>query len=232
MCDLHCANCASLPVSPSLPFDTDAGHRANAVIFGVLNALILRPLNMPQAENLFVVQHGSDVGPHSYPDYLDLRRRNRSFDDVAVFAISQSGLDTGKDPSNAWQYETSGNYFDALRVQPYLGRFFHASDEHGPNSSFDRLPVANIDVGPANSLHTSNCLDLFGYLRSTRKIAVGNHNMSPPLRSQQSHLTSDPAAPTNDQSSPPAKLLLRRPPANCAYPLNHFAKPFTAVRRN
>ena len=98
--------------------------------------------------------------------------------------------------------------------------------------SFDRLPVANIDVGPANSLHTSNCLDLFGYLRSTRKIAVGNHNMSPPLRSQQSHLTSDPAAPTNDQSSPPAKLLLRRPPANCAYPLNHFAKPFTAVRRN
>src|SRR5580704_8131935 len=42
---------------------------ANAVVFGVLNALILRPLNVPQAESLFVVQHGSD----SYPDYLDLR---------------------------------------------------------------------------------------------------------------------------------------------------------------
>jgi hypothetical protein len=23
--------------------------------------------------------------------------------------------------------ETSGNYFDVLRIQPYLGRFFHAS---------------------------------------------------------------------------------------------------------
>src|ERR1700739_3190297 len=77
---------------------------ANAVVFGVLNALILRPLNVPQAESLFVVQHGSDVGAHSYPDYLDLRQRNRSFDDVAVFAIRQSGLDTGKDPSNVWQY--------------------------------------------------------------------------------------------------------------------------------
>ena len=108
---------------------------ANAVVFGVLNALILRPLNVPQAESLFVIQHGSDVASHSYPDYLDLRQRNRSFDDLAVFAISQSGLDAGKDPSNVWEYETSGNYFDALRIQPYLGRFFHASDEHGPNSA-------------------------------------------------------------------------------------------------
>src|ERR1700733_9798235 len=108
---------------------------ANAVVFGVLNALILRPLNVPQAESLVVIQHGTDGGWHSYPDYLDLRRRNRSFDDVAAWAISQAGLDTGKDPSNVWQYETSGNYFDVLRIQPYIGRFFHASDEHGPNSA-------------------------------------------------------------------------------------------------
>src|SRR6202167_1242544 len=108
---------------------------ANALVFGVLNALILRPLNLPQADSLFIVQHGRNFGSHSYPDYLDLRRRNRSFDDVAAWAISQAGLDTGKDPSNVWEYETSGNYFDVLRIQPYLGRFFHASDEHGPNSA-------------------------------------------------------------------------------------------------
>jgi predicted permease len=108
---------------------------ANALVFGVSNALVLRPLNVPQAESLFIIQHGSDVGSHSYPDYLDLRRRNRSFEDVAAWSISQAGLDTGKDPSNVWEYETSGNYFDALRIQPYLGRFFHASDEHGPNSA-------------------------------------------------------------------------------------------------
>jgi predicted permease len=28
----------------------------------------------------------------------------------------------------------SGNYFDALGIQPYLGRFIHASEEHGKNS--------------------------------------------------------------------------------------------------
>src|SRR5437660_6948995 len=51
---------------------------ANAVVFSVLNALILRPLNVPQAENLYGTEYGSNW--HSYPDYLDLRDRNRSFE--------------------------------------------------------------------------------------------------------------------------------------------------------
>src|SRR5207248_9817124 len=29
----------------------------------------------------------------------------------------------------------SGNYFDVLEIRPFLGRFFHASDERGPNSA-------------------------------------------------------------------------------------------------
>ena len=45
------------------------------------------------------------------------------------------GLDTGNNPASVWVYEASGNYFDELGVQPYLGRFFHGSDEHGPNSA-------------------------------------------------------------------------------------------------
>src|SRR6202044_3911053 len=34
-----------------------------------------------------------------------------------------------------WPYEATGNYFDALGIEPYVGRFFHASDEHGANSA-------------------------------------------------------------------------------------------------
>ena len=29
----------------------------------------------------------------------------------------------------------TGNYFDLLGVQPQVGRFFHAADEHGPDSA-------------------------------------------------------------------------------------------------
>jgi predicted permease len=108
---------------------------ANAVVFGMLNALILRPLNMPQAQSLYAIEHGSDYGYLSYPDYLDLRDRNRSFDSLASFTATQVGFDTGKDASRIFGYQTSGNYFDTLGTQPYLGRLFHSSDEHGPNSA-------------------------------------------------------------------------------------------------
>jgi len=109
---------------------------ANAVVFGVLNALILRPLNVPHAESLWGLERGNDKAVNqSYPDYLDLRDRNRSFDDLAAYNVTSVGLDTGNNPSGAWILETTGNYFDALGIQPYLGRFFHGSDEHGPNSA-------------------------------------------------------------------------------------------------
>ncbi len=109
---------------------------ANAVVFGVFNALILRPLNVPQAESLYGIERASDKDPtQSYPDYLDLRDRNRSFDGLAAYAVAQAALETGGSAARVWGVEASGNYFDALRIQPYLGRFFHGSDEHGPNSA-------------------------------------------------------------------------------------------------
>jgi predicted permease len=108
---------------------------ANAVVFGIFNGMILRPLDVPQAESLYGTQYGNNPGWQSYPNYLDLRDRNRSFDGLAAFNFVFPGFDTGKDPSGSSGYTTSGNYFDVLRVHPYLGRFYHAADEHGTNSA-------------------------------------------------------------------------------------------------
>jgi predicted permease len=108
---------------------------ANAVVFGVLNGLILRPINVPQADTLYGSEYGDDAGWQSYPNYIELRDRNRSFDALAAFNFAFVGLDTGKDLSVATGFATSGNYFDVLRIQPYLGQFFHAADEHGANSA-------------------------------------------------------------------------------------------------
>ena len=109
---------------------------ANSVVFSIMNAFILRPLNVPHAESLYGLWRlpVNNMG-ESYPDYLELRDRNRSFDGLMAYNVNEVGLDTGESPSRAWIEETSGNYFDALRIQPYLGRFFHATDEHGPNSA-------------------------------------------------------------------------------------------------
>ncbi len=112
---------------------------ANAIVFSVLNAIVLHPLNLPQSESLFTVQRSFERGEtpsQSYPDFLDLERSNRSFESLFSVCIQGPvGLDSGTgNPAVVWPYLISGNYFDALGVQPFLGRFIHASDEHGKNS--------------------------------------------------------------------------------------------------
>lgn len=111
------------------------GIGANVVVFSVLNALVLRPVNLPNAQNLYTVQR-FQYPSQSYPDYLDLRDRNHTFESlIAVEILGAVGVDSGGNPSTAWPYLASGNYFDGLGIQPYIGRFFHASDEKGLNSA-------------------------------------------------------------------------------------------------
>jgi len=109
---------------------------ANAVVFSVINGLILRPLNVPQPESLYSLEHTNQKDTNdSYPNYRDLRDRNRSFEHLVAYSATQVSLDIGENPAPTWGLETSGNYFDALRIEPYLGHYFHASDEKGPNSA-------------------------------------------------------------------------------------------------
>jgi predicted permease len=109
---------------------------ANAVVFGLMDGLVLRPLNVPQSESLYGTHYGDNLTWQSYLNYIDLRDRNRSFEDLAAFnMVLGVGLDTGKDPVAANGFAATGNYFDVLRIHPYLGRLFHASDEHGSNSA-------------------------------------------------------------------------------------------------
>jgi predicted permease len=111
------------------------GIGANAVVFSVLNALVLRPVNVPRAQNLYMVQR-FHYPSQSYPDFVDLRDKNRTFESLVMFDIvGPVGVDAGDSTATAWPYLASGNYFDALDIQPYLGRFFHAADERGANSA-------------------------------------------------------------------------------------------------
>ncbi len=111
------------------------GIGANAVVFSVLNALILRPVNVPNGENLFMVQRAK-YPSQSYLDYVDLRDRNHTFSVLSLVDIMGAvGVKEGNNSSTAWPYLVSGNYFDGLGIQPALGRLFHASDEKGKNSA-------------------------------------------------------------------------------------------------
>ncbi len=116
------------------------GVGANAVVFSVLSAIILRPLPLPDPQQLVFFNRTGDVGnaavspANSYPDYRDLRDQNRTFSGIAAYRFERAGVGVAGAVRQSWDIEASENYFDVLGVKPYLGRLFHTSDAHGPNS--------------------------------------------------------------------------------------------------
>jgi predicted permease len=103
---------------------------ANVIVFGVVNALILNPLPVPESNRLFSIQ-GKEVADFtvSYPDYQDIRDRNQTFSDVAMTRMARIGLDTNGVAEPVWGYEVSGNYFQMVGVTPVLGRFFTPAED-------------------------------------------------------------------------------------------------------
>jgi hypothetical protein len=60
------------------------GIGANAVVFSVLNALVLHTMNVPGEKSFYSIEEmGQSL--NSYADYQDVRDRNRSFDGVLAF---------------------------------------------------------------------------------------------------------------------------------------------------
>ena len=68
------------------------GIGANSAVFSFADALLLRPLNVPQADNVLTAGSLASAGRSlvaSYPDYLDIRKRSKSFDGLVAFAESE-----------------------------------------------------------------------------------------------------------------------------------------------
>jgi predicted permease len=116
------------------------GIGANVVVFGVLNAILLQPFGVSDPQSLYQIRHKQWMSGRllttSYPAFEDFRRRNTTFSDMAgVYGYSHAALTWRNAVRAVSGDEVTGNYFDLLGVQPQVGRFFHAVDEHGPDSA-------------------------------------------------------------------------------------------------
>lgn len=116
------------------------GIGANVIVLGVVNAILLRPLDVSDPENLYELRlkpwtHWKLLTT-SYPAFEDYSQRNTTFSDLAGYnAYSGGRLRWGTTVKNVSGFAATGNYFDVLGVQPQVGRFFHETDVHGPNSA-------------------------------------------------------------------------------------------------
>lgn len=116
------------------------GIGANSAMFSLANGLLLRPLPVPDPGGLIVVQSqlkGESLGgvfqvsQMSYPDYADLRDRNKSFGGLAASEFSPFGfaVDTHAAPQMKFGVLVSGNFFDVMGVHPVLGRAFRPDED-------------------------------------------------------------------------------------------------------
>jgi predicted permease len=109
---------------------------ANLVVLGILRATVSGPAGLAAPDRLWqVVQKPQGFISQSYPDYQDLKTRNKVFTDMLAYRVGEAAVSALGTTRKSWDFEVSGNYFDVLGVRPAVGRFFHASDEHGADSA-------------------------------------------------------------------------------------------------
>ena len=112
---------------------------ANSAIFSVIQGVLLRPLPYPQPDRLVRIYFQSDTQP-KFPlnpnDFLDFRKRNRTFESVAVMTRHDVQLSGAGEPVMLSGFLVSAGYFHMLGVTPARGREFSSDDElHGRGRS-------------------------------------------------------------------------------------------------
>src|ERR1700675_3315611 len=111
------------------------GIAANVIVFGVLQALVLRTLDVPHADRVMTLQP-KNGGPFvSYPEVRDVRDDNTAFSAVAAFEIQDFGLEAHGVTRPVWGTEVSGQYFEVVGIKPFLGRLLERADDDHPGAS-------------------------------------------------------------------------------------------------
>src|SRR5487761_1608350 len=121
------------------------GIGANTALFSVVNGVLLNPLPYPQPNRLVALYSSVanfQQSSISYPNFLDWQRDNRSFASLAAYRSDNFNLTGAGVPERVRVEMVSANFFEALGVQPVLGRAFTAQDDHG-----GAAPVALLSEG-------------------------------------------------------------------------------------
>jgi predicted permease len=112
------------------------GIAANVIVFGVLQSMILRPLDVPHPDRVMTfAPHAGDYPVFAYPEVRDVRDGNTVFSAVAADTIQLFGLEADGVTRPVWGYEVSGQYFEVVAIKPYLGRLLERADDDHPGAS-------------------------------------------------------------------------------------------------
>jgi putative ABC transport system permease protein len=123
------------PASSLLALATLAiGIGANTAIFSVVDRVLLRALPYPDPDRIVMVwekrpREGVMNNVVSPADYLDWRKRNTAFENMAGYAGGMASLTGDGEPVVVPGASVGWAFFEVLKVKPELGRTFQPDDE-------------------------------------------------------------------------------------------------------
>ena len=115
------------------------GIGANAAVFSWAEGILFRPYPAVAHQERLVALAGTARGESgateiSWPDFLDLQRSCTLCNTMFVSKITGSTLSIGDHAEVTRGSIVSANYFDAIGVQPILGRGFEPGEDVGSNA--------------------------------------------------------------------------------------------------
>ena len=113
------------------------GIGANSAIFSLADAILLRPLPIPQPSHVLNLRTATPSTPLdgvSFPEYRDIRDKNQSLAGLVAFQFTTVGFAATPKalPQMRMGQMVSDNFFKVLDVQPALGRAFLADEGKVP----------------------------------------------------------------------------------------------------
>src|SRR6202171_1390864 len=114
------------------------GIGTNAAVFSWIEGILIRPYPLVAHQDrmfaLIGTTRGAERGGLSYPDFVDLEKNSTLFESFIIDRITGTTLSVGDRAERASGGLVSANYFDALGVQPMLGRGFRPEEGTGRNA--------------------------------------------------------------------------------------------------
>ena len=110
------------------------GIGANTAIFSLVNSLLLKPLPVPNAEQLATLAPRENNGPLgralSWNEFKQIRAQSgRSFSDLFAYTLNLDGLAMpGQQPDRIMTTFVSGDFFEGVGLKPAAGRLFLRSE--------------------------------------------------------------------------------------------------------
>src|SRR6266478_161728 len=110
------------------------GIGANTAVFGVVNAVLLRPLPFKQPSRLMMLFEGipklgfPKMG-FSAPDLAVFERAQKSFESIGVYQNKYFNISGDKEPERLMSARISSSVFPMLGAEPMLGRTFTIGED-------------------------------------------------------------------------------------------------------